>query len=49
MCKDLFLTTKRRYDTEAATHKIINACLRLEEEGGEVVEISDWKPEIIKD
>jgi DNA polymerase-3 subunit alpha len=25
---------KRRYDTEAATHKIINACLRLEEEGG---------------
>jgi DNA polymerase-3 subunit alpha len=25
---------KRRYDTEAATHKIINACLRLEEDGG---------------
>ena len=29
--------------------KAILGELRLEEEGGEVVEISDWKPEIIKD
>jgi hypothetical protein len=29
--------------------KAILGELKLEDEGGEVVEISDWKPEIIKD
>ena len=29
--------------------KALMADLKMEEEGGEIVEISDWKPEIIKD
>ena len=29
--------------------KAILGELRMEKEGGEIVEISDWKPEIIKD
>jgi len=29
--------------------KAILGELKIEKEGGEIVEISDWKPEIIKD
>ena len=44
------LTKLRESDTILDDlEKAILGELKIEQEGGEIVEISDWKPEIIKD